>query len=548
VFNYGENSDFERAGQTLVRGIERLWLQRNWFACEHDMKLISPCVQRAVLTTVGILAVVFSLLAFSGPGRIDIVDGQVRFEVAKSMAFHGDAIVRNSAVWFNVFPGRNGDPYSYYRFPHSIVGAVAILFSDLTGPDWDGRRHFFFALTSAVAAAVLACVYFIWFTRRGFPKRQAVLWAVGGILCTPNWYYGTSTFDDIFAALAVTGALAYGLTAAPSRSRGAAFATGLLFGLAFNVKQPVAVFVLPAIVAFDAPDGSPRARLMTALAIGAGLAFGIAAYVGYDLYKFPPGTKALHAELLKKYLMPYPGHFWWGLAVLSISPAAGLLWYCPSVLLPFEGLRRERAANSRIVHALAASGLVFFGFIASLSFSKGDPAWGPRYLTSLYAALWLFAPDGARRFGLRDTAVLLTLGFVVQILALSVDPERLLLERRVPSMFGAEYPSLYFDVRLAGLLNRPREIVEVWRLRNQHVEGFSWSDPATAGPQIITMGELGSDAIHRFGRFTTLRPWWTSYQYMPDHERPVSLPWAATVLGIALVGGIGLIRAGTREG
>ena len=190
---------------------------------------------------------------------------------------------------------------------------------------------------------------------------------------------------------------------------------------------------------------------------------------------------------------------------------------------------------------------MFFGFIASLSFFKGDPAWGPRYLTSLYAALWLFAPDGARRFRLRETVVLLTLGFVVQILALSVDPERLPLERKLPTTFGAYYPGLYFDAGLAGLLNRPREIVEIWRLRNQRVERFSWSDPATAGPQIVTREELESDPIHRFGRFTTFRPWWTSYQYMPDHERPVSLPWTATVLAVALLGGIGLVRAGTRE-
>jgi hypothetical protein len=512
------------------------------------MPITEPPERKTCLVTlVGVILFVFGVVALSGPGRIDIVDGQARFEVAKSLALHGDFVVRNPAVWFSVFPGRHGDPYSYYRFPHSIVGAVAILVSDLTGPDWDGRRHFFFALASAVAAAVLACVYFIWFTRRRLPKRQAVLWAVAGILCTPNWYYGTSTFDDIFAALAVTGALAYGLTAGPSRSRGAAFATGVLFGLAFNVKQPVAVFMLPAIAAFDAPDRPPRARLMTALAICAGLAIGIAAYFGYDLYKFPPGTKALHAELLKEYVMPYPGHFWWGLAALSISPAAGMLFYCPSVLFAFEGLRHERAANNRIVHAFAASGVVFFGFIASLSFFKGDPGWGPRYLTSLYAALWLFAPDGARRFRLRETVVLLTLGCVVQILALSVDPERLPLERGVSSSFGVFNPLLYFDARLAGLLNRPREIVEVWRLRNQRVERFSWSDPATAVPQIITSGELGSDPIHRFGLLTTFRPWWTNHQYMPDHERPVSVPWTATVLGIVMLGGVGLVRAGTRE-
>jgi len=115
-------------------------------------------------------------------------------------------------------------------------------------------------------------------------------------------------------------------------------------------------------------------------------------------------------------------------------------------------------------------------------------------------------------------------------------------------MFGAYYPGLYFDTRLAGLLNRPREIVGIWRLRNLPVERFSWSDPATAGPQIITSDEeLGSDPIQRFGRFTTFRPWWTSYQSMADDERPVSLPWTATVLGVALLGGVGLVRAGTGE-
>lgn len=498
---------------------------------------------RKLLTLSGLFLLVFSIVALSGPGRIDIVDGQARFEVAKSLALHGDVVVRNPDVWFSVFPGRNGQSYSNYRFPHSVIGALAIVASDLTGPARDARRHFFFVLTSAVAAAALACVYFVWFTRRGLSLRRALFWSLAGILCTPSWYYGTSTFDEIFAALAVTGALAYGLIRGPSRSRRAAFVTGLLFGLAINVKQPVAVFVLPAIMAFDAADASRRTRVTTALMLGAGLACGIAAYMGYDLYKFPPGTKALHAELLKKYLLPYPGHFWWGLAVLSISPGAGIIWYCPSFLLPLEGLRHQGAANSRIALAFAASGLVFFGFIASLSFCKGDPGWGPRYLTPLYAAFWLFAPDGARRFRLRETIALLTLGFVVQTLALSVDPERLHLERGLPSIFGALYPVLYFDARVSGLLNRPREIVQIWGVRHQRVERFSWSDPATAGPQLVTPKEIGPDAIYRFARFTTFRPWWSSHESMPVAERPVSIAWAVTVFGLLMLAGVGLMSA-----
>jgi len=502
---------------------------------------------RFLLTLAGIFLFVFGVVALSGPGRIDIIDGQARFEVAKSLALHGDVVVRNPSVGFSVFPGRDGQPYSYYRFPHSVLGAVAILVSDLTGSDREARRHFFFVLTSAAAAAALASVYFWWFTRRGMSRRQALLWSLAGVFCTPSWFYGTSTFDDVFAALALTSALAYALITGPSRSRNAAFATGLLFGLAFNVKQPLAAFVLPAIVAFDTPDASRRARLTTALWIVGGLAVGIAAYFGYDLYKFPPGTKALHSELLKKYMMPYPGHFWWGLAVLSISPSAGLFWYCPPFLLGLEGLRGRFTKHRWISLALCASGLTFFGFIASISFCKGDPAWGPRYLTPLYAVFWLFAPAGATRFRRKETAALLALGLAVQILALTVDPERLLVERRLPSMFGALFPVLYFDVRFAGLLNRPREIGEIWTLRHQLPGRFSWSDPASAGPQIVTFGEIGSDGAHRFARFTTFRPWWISHWYMPPEERPVSILGAACVFSIALLVGWRLSAVGARE-
>ena len=39
---------------------------------------------------IGQFLVVFALVALSGPGRIDIIDGQTRYEVARSMVDHGD--------------------------------------------------------------------------------------------------------------------------------------------------------------------------------------------------------------------------------------------------------------------------------------------------------------------------------------------------------------------------------------------------------------------------------------------------------------------------
>src|SRR5437016_14379728 len=104
----------------------------------------------------GLLLVVLAVTALSGPGRIDIVDGQTRYEVARSLVEHGDSVIRDPEVWFAVMPGRGGQLYTNYRLPQSALGVVAIWLADATGPVSEMRRHFFFSLISPFAAAVLA--------------------------------------------------------------------------------------------------------------------------------------------------------------------------------------------------------------------------------------------------------------------------------------------------------------------------------------------------------------------------------------------------------
>src|SRR3712207_7359505 len=41
--------------------------------------------------------------------------------------------------------------------------------------------------------------------------------------------------------------------------------------------------------------------------VAGGLALGVVAYQAYEAYKFPPGTEEARAELLTKYLQPWPG-------------------------------------------------------------------------------------------------------------------------------------------------------------------------------------------------------------------------------------------------
>src|SRR5262245_53406776 len=69
------------------------------------------------LALLGLFLTVFAGLALSGPGRIDIIDGQARYEVARSLVEHGDVVVRDPDLWFPVTTGRDGKRFTNYRLP-----------------------------------------------------------------------------------------------------------------------------------------------------------------------------------------------------------------------------------------------------------------------------------------------------------------------------------------------------------------------------------------------------------------------------------------------
>jgi hypothetical protein len=488
----------------------------------------------------GLAVAVFAAVALAGPGRIDIVDGQTRFEVGRSLVEHGDSVLRDPRIWWSSFPGRGGEHYTYYRFPHSAVAALAVAAADATGPVAEGRRHFVFALSGAAVAALLAIIYAAWFRSRGCSPRAALGWAAAGIACTPCWFYATSTFDDVLGTAVVVAAVA---VAAWTRDRQAvlgAIAAGLLLGLAFNCKPPLGAFVLVALAAHDDPSNRPAVRFARAALIVAGLALGAAAEMGYDRYKFPPGSKELHAELLTRYYPNWPGDPVAALACLALSPGAGALWYCPPLPLGIAGW--ARGAGRRLAVAFAVSAAAFVLFFCALTIFKGDPCWGPRYLTPVFGLAWLFAPDGAARFGPRAAGLLLAAGAVVQVLALSVDMHRLYIEQALPSAFSQAKPWLLFHPGAAHLVNRPREILEV--LRSPPAPEFTPAPTPTFAPPLIDPPELpvtGPPGVARYEIFRGWRPWWLSFRWLPPDQRPVDLDRTAGLLLALLAAGLALV-------
>ena len=471
-----------------------------------------------------------------GPSGIDIVDGQTRYEVGRSLVEHGDSVIRDERVWFWVLPGRDGQRYTNYRFPQSLAAVPAILLADATGPASEARRHFFFSLTGAVACGILAVIYTLFFSRLGFGPRAACGWSLLGIFCTPSWFYGTSTFDDILGTTTVLLAVLVAFRTRRRWTGGGAAVAGLLIGLAFNCKEPLGVFALVVVAAQYDPTLSLRRQWGRIGLVCCGLMLGVAAYKAYDLYKFPPGTTAGHAEEIARYVPTWPGNPLAGLCGLLLSPGAGAFWYCPPLVLACFGLRKWWQGERRFCAAVLAASAIFLVFIASITYFTGDPAWGPRYLTPVFALAWVFVPAGAALFAPRVSRLVLGLSILVQVLGLSVDPHRLYIERGLPSAFYQPYPWLYFHPAIAHLSNRPREIVEVLSPSRPASEAFTPSPgPTFAFPVIHPLTSTPPESIRRYHVLNSLRPWWVSQWFLTPEERPVDLLAAlGLLLGMVL--------------
>jgi hypothetical protein len=530
------------------------------------------------MALLGLFLVVFALVALSSPGRIDIVDGQTRYEVARSLVDHGDSVIRDKGAWFAVLPGRDGQRYANYRFPHSGLGVVAIWLADATGPTEEARRQFFFTLICPFAAAVLALSYAVWFRSLGLSPWASIAWASAGIFCTPNWFYATSTFDDLLAATAGVTAVAIPFLCRERRPMLGAVAAGLLLALAFNVKPPMGVFVFPVLAASYRAQLPLRRQLIPMAIVLVGLALGFLAYTAYERFKFPPGTGDA-AETAEALFGPvWTGDPLPGLASLAASPSAGALWYCPTLLLSFAGWLRWRHKHRLFCGAVLLSSLGFTVFLSFLFFFKGEPSWGPRYLTPVFALWWLFAPCAVDCMRRTLVCAILALGCLVQLLALSVDPQRLFLTQGIPSNYYCEYPWLGFNPAIAHLWQRPREIVEVCTPHDTVAAAFSPAPlPTHAGcitiaPPLTTSvvglmaaaqapGPLNgavslwpASAVQhavfskfvssRYHIFDAPRPWVISLWYLAEDARPVDLARTIGLLAALGLGGFAFAFAG----
>jgi hypothetical protein len=319
-----------------------------------------------------------------------------------------------------------------------------------------------------------------------------------------------------------------------SRERGSmtwALLAGLAVGAAFNWKPPLLLFVLPTTAAAFG-GAKVGARLV---AIVAGVTAGLIVYQAYEWLRFPPGFD----RPAIKYNPPVWNSRPLAAAVaLVISPSCGAVWYCPPVVLGFAGLLRAFKSDRFWAASVLVSCSLFFASICALAFFKGNVGWGPRYLTPVFAVLWLFTPPAASVAGRLRTGLLLGAGLVVQLLALANDPHRVYIvnDARPDALFYDD--SLYYHLPTSHLFARPAEIVDV-------LTSVVRPEAASPAPSpTYALPPPGSELIEpsvarRYWVFAALRPWWCWQRHLDPPERPVDLTrTAALLLAVGAIGGV----------
>jgi hypothetical protein len=162
---------------------------------------------------------------------------------------------------------------------------------------------------------------------------------------------------------------------------------------------------------------------------------------------------------------------WWGALGLTISPARGLFWYSPPVILALVSWpmfhRRERRLSWAILIIILFH-LAVFGMWWEW---WGGYGWGPRFLLPIVPLLLLVTLPGLDRaeqgsWSWRAAVlVLLIAGIAVQIAGVTIDPN--LYERQLDTDSPAQQdqplryhhdPSLVYDVPSSPIIQHLRQI------------------------------------------------------------------------------------------
>lgn len=508
-------------------------------------------LQRTRVVSVGIFLLVAAVYAAAGAGRIDMTDGQHRFEVARNLLEDGSVQVRDPFLGAAVV-GIIG-VYSPYGISGSIVSLPLVLLAKATGTGSVDRQQFFFSFTSGVFGAATAAVLFLFYTSLGFGRRAALLWTLVAAFATLAFPAATSVFDQAQHGFFVISACYLALLAARRESMALAVAGGVALAVLVNFQETYAILFPTLGLATLASPGASREqrrrsidRFIVFNFVGC---LGLLVWAGLNNFRF--GSLLYSGKGVNH---PFPfGNPLIGLAGLLFSPGKSIFLYSPPTAIALFGVYRLLRSHRRLGQAVVASSVAYLGLISTLSFYGGDWCWGPRYFVVILPLLALGFPFVTCTTASARAAVrtLVAAGVCVQLLALSVEHHRFFYAHSLPSFFWYTDGGFYFTH--SALFSRPGEVLdsiehgvppEADMFRPGPYPGLltyavfgGWGHPELSPPQWM----------RRYRVFWLPRPWPLWMRTIPEGQRPINLPLGGALLAAMALAGMLAIRFGRGE-
>lgn len=493
-------------GGTIAVTFAPVWTDRRWIGA-------------AALLWLGCSALYF----LTAPGRIDIIDGGIRYDVTQSLIDVHRPIVRDE--WLPAALGRNGFRYTYYQLGSSLTAIPFVLLGSALSHGSLESKQFAFSLTTVPFAAAIVAFVFLIYGRLGCAMPRAAVWAFVLAFCSLLWPYAGSTFDAVLQAFWLTLAVWATVEALAAWSYRWATLSAAAFVMLVNTQE--AYVVLGGCIAAVSPPALrpllKRLSLGIVQAVAAGLLVGMLLVLWYNHARFGDlGNHLSTGQVTGAH--PLMGSPVVGLVGLFLSPANSIFLYSPTFLLGLIGLRRLMRNDSQRVAPIVWCLAIHVLLISSLRFWSGGWNWGPRYLVASLPLVSIgmpFAWPNSERRVLKGS--LCALGCVVQILGISVDHQRYYFERSFPPFFWLDERTMYRD---SPLLARPGELIAL--LQQRDVQGARALVP---GPRPFSMTSyvFGPPAallpesprwMREYLVFLVPRPWTLWSRFLPQEQRP----------------------------
>ena len=114
-------------------------------------------MNRSAILAIGVFLLVGSIYVLVGPGRVDIIDGEYRFEVARNLIRDGSLQIRDPFL-LGAAEGIGGR-YSPYGISGSLVAVPLVAVAMVIDPSSLDLQQFVFSFTSAMYGAATAAPY-----------------------------------------------------------------------------------------------------------------------------------------------------------------------------------------------------------------------------------------------------------------------------------------------------------------------------------------------------------------------------------------------------